>query len=283
MINDQIKLWQWLKAHQPDLHEAVCDSLPQSVIHAYDACGSVRPKADDIHRLNAKLSSIETTEIPDENGCDALDKIDSPPSVPPYTDQLLADPLPCLAYYWLVFSDEVSTKLHAFLPKELCQKIPYFIERLEPNILPQAILDRLEHYLLSDTSLPTNVCVTQAKIEAMECLVDDSMDEQLQYQSYFLNPAIDIQLFSPSDHYIILNTLVKKPYFRLFLAGLDDQQKNTWLKPFSNRQRTIFLDNVPNHDDGFVDISQYSIHVIRCIRSLQKDGVIDSTIKAVQQ
>ena len=272
MKSKQVKLWFYLKEHDRLTFEKVKSLMPKPLITAYDAEVKLVASADDIKAIDNSIYKSPSDVLGVSIKNDVPD-LKLPPSI-------LREPDAVLAYYLLVLPTGLSKQLEVLLPSEQKHRVIAAMDEILPQRVPKPYLLRLMTWISEGppTDDVTDIGHKQ-KAFVLEQLVDENSDVASPLATVMLNPKTDFFLFTDSDQRQIIQALIEKQALIPFLVFFDTKTQVDFLNTVSKRQQRILLDTLALEDQASYNQTVARNTVIDIIRDLQKQSIIDASIK----
>jgi hypothetical protein len=268
----QVKLWFYLKENDRATFEKVKSLMPKPLITAYDAEVKLVASSDDIKAIDNSIHKSSSDVLDASNKNDEFD-LKLPPSI-------LREPNAVLAYYLLVLPANLSKQLEVLLPSEQKHRVISAMDEISPQRIPKSYLLRLIKWI-SEIN-PTDEVIDighKQKAFVLEQLVDDTSDVASALATAMLNPREDFFLFTESDQRQIIQTLIEKQALIPFLVFFDTKTQVEFLNNVSKRQQRILLDTLALENKASYNQTVARNTVIDIIRDLQKQSIIDASVK----
>lgn len=246
--------------------------MPKPLITAYDAEVKVIATADDIKEIDNSIHK-SPSDVLDVSKKSELPDLKLPPSI-------LSEPDSVLAYYLLVLPSNLSKQLEGLLPTKQKHQVIAAMDEILPQRMPKPYLLRFIKWISEEMPMDVGTGIGhKQKAFVLEQLVDENSDVASLLATVMLNPKADFFLFTDSDQRQIIQSLIEKQALIPFLVFFDTKTQVDFLNTVSKRQQRILLDTLALEDPASYNQTVARNTVIDIIRDLQKQSIIDASIK----
>ena len=273
MKSDQVKLWYYLKENDIPTFQKVKALMPKPLISAYDSELRVVATKDDLKKIDSTLNKAQNVQLQEDDGCADIFNIKLPNSV-------LTEPDIVLAYYLLVFPSNLSRQLEQMLPENKKERVIAAMDEISPQRIPKVYLFKLIEWMnLHQPAEGVKGISSNDKAVVLEQLITDSSNINSSLSDAIFNPSHDFFLFSDGDQRKIIQSLIENQALIPFLVFFEPKKQFEFLKVVSKRQQRILLDTLAlENKSSYNQIDARNV-VISVIRQLQKNMIIDNSVK----